>query len=238
MPQTLSCAVHQPNLFPRLSTLGKLFCADVWVVLDDVQFNGRDYQHRARLAAAADPEDQRWLTVPVHRPRGRATRIRELRPADPAAAHRTMSRLVRQYYGRCAHWPETAGIVDEVLAALALHERLAVVAEVSVRAMLDRMGWRGAVVRSSELTAREGRSERLADLTAAAGAGIYLCGPGGAKYLSERPFAERGLRVRYPSPPPLTRDRGMRTASALWAFATRGPAGVRDCLVPDRVPAQ
>jgi hypothetical protein len=42
----LLCAIHQPNFFPRLSTLAKLFTADIWVVLDDVQFARRDYQHR------------------------------------------------------------------------------------------------------------------------------------------------------------------------------------------------
>ncbi|WP_324603507.1 WbqC family protein [Streptomyces sp. SPB074] len=45
------CAIHQPNLFPRLPTLAKLFTADYWIVLDDVQFTRRDYQHRVRLAA-------------------------------------------------------------------------------------------------------------------------------------------------------------------------------------------
>ncbi|MDQ0381919.1 hypothetical protein FB470_005913 [Amycolatopsis thermophila] len=215
-----------------------MFRADVWVVLDDVQFNARDYQHRARLAAPGDPESQRWLTLPVHRPRGRDSRIDELTLADPHGTHRTVSRLVRQYYGRCTHWGGTAGIVDEVLTALALNERLAVVAEVSVRAMLVRLGWRGAVVRSSDLPSRDGRSERLADLTAAVGAGTYLCGRGGAKYLSEHPFLERGLRVRYPPPPPLSHERGLRTASALWAFAERGAEGVRDALAVECVPAR
>lgn len=32
------CAIHQPNLFPRLTTPAKLFAADYWIVLDDVQF--------------------------------------------------------------------------------------------------------------------------------------------------------------------------------------------------------
>ena len=34
----LLCAIHQPNFFPRLSTLAKLYTADIWIVLDDVQF--------------------------------------------------------------------------------------------------------------------------------------------------------------------------------------------------------
>ncbi|WP_436849202.1 WbqC family protein [Streptomyces atriruber] len=48
------CAIHQPNLWPRLTTLAKLFAADHWIVLDDVQFARRDYQHRARIAASTD----------------------------------------------------------------------------------------------------------------------------------------------------------------------------------------
>lgn len=60
------CAIHQPNLFPRLTTLAKLFAADYWIVLDDVQFTRRDYQHRARLAALGDPLQQQWLSIPTH----------------------------------------------------------------------------------------------------------------------------------------------------------------------------
>lgn len=45
----------QPNLFPRLTTLAKLFAADTWIILDDVQFTRRDYQHRTRLAALDAP---------------------------------------------------------------------------------------------------------------------------------------------------------------------------------------
>ncbi|WP_326704603.1 hypothetical protein [Streptomyces cyaneofuscatus] len=38
------CAIHQLNPFPRLTTLAKLFAADYWIVLDDVQFTRSDYQ--------------------------------------------------------------------------------------------------------------------------------------------------------------------------------------------------
>ncbi|MFE7111305.1 WbqC family protein [Streptomyces sp. NPDC057575] len=41
----LVCAIHQPNLLPRLSTVAKILAADVWIVLDDVQFARRDFQH-------------------------------------------------------------------------------------------------------------------------------------------------------------------------------------------------
>lgn len=82
MPERTICAIHQPNFFPRLSTLAKLYAADVWVVLDDVQYNGRDYQNRCRLALLDNPAKWQWLSLPVHRPHGRASRIDEVYIAE------------------------------------------------------------------------------------------------------------------------------------------------------------
>jgi len=106
----LLCAIHQPNFFPRLSTLAKLFTADIWVILDDVQFTRRDYQHRCLVAGPDTVE--RWLTD---------------------------------------------------------------VSETSTKALLRALDWPGLIYRSSDLPARTGRSERLADLTLAVGASTYLC---------------------------------------------------------------
>ncbi|MFF4551339.1 WbqC family protein [Streptomyces sp. NPDC001406] len=104
------CAIHQPNLFPRLSTLAKPYAADRWIVLDDVQFARRDYQHRTRLASLEDPGRQQWLTLPTHLPHGRATLISQARLVDPRRSRRTVELLVRQYYRRSRHW----GAVREV----------------------------------------------------------------------------------------------------------------------------
>lgn len=201
MDNRITCAIHQPNLFPRLSTLAKLYAADVWVVLDDVQFNHRDYQHRTRLASLDDERHQQWLSLPAHKPFGRSTRINEVLLLEPDKSARRVIQLVQQYYCRAPHWDQVFGIAQEVAAAIAVSTRLADVTEVSTRVLLERLGWRGHVVRSSELAARPERSARLADLTLVVGADVYLCGTGGAKYLDESPFTEHGLQVRYVSPP-------------------------------------
>jgi hypothetical protein len=76
-------------LFPRLSTLAKLFAADYWIVLDDVQFTRRDYQHRARLADLNDPGQRRWLSISTHLPHcagPAACAISTLLPFSPPAS--------------------------------------------------------------------------------------------------------------------------------------------------------
>ncbi len=221
------CAIHQPNLFPRLTTLAKLFAADTWIVLDDVQFTRRDYQHRTRLAALSHPGRVQWLSIPTHLPQGRQTVIRDALIADHGLARRRTTAMLRQYYGASPHWPVLAQALEPVAAAFS-SSRTAAVAETSTRILLDLLGWKGQILRSSELRARPGRSQRLADLTAAAGASSYLCGTGGMKYLDEAPFAAQAITVVPFRPPTTNIWSSGRQISALWALATLGPAALAD----------
>lgn len=154
------CAIHQPNLFPRLSTLAKLLAADRWIVLDDVQFARRDYQHRARLAALDDPSRQQWLTLPTHLPNGRPTVINQALLVEPRRSRRTVSLLVRQYYGRSRYWPVVREVLDVVLDRFENTDRVADLARTSTVALLTALGWSGEVLESSAIpTARAGPSD-------------------------------------------------------------------------------
>ncbi|MCX4828315.1 WbqC family protein [Streptomyces sp. NBC_01016] len=219
------CAIHQPNFLPRLTTLAKLFAADHWIVLDDVQFARRDYQHRARLAALDNPGREQWLTVPTHLPQGRPTLIRNALINDPDWARRRIAGILRQRYGTSPHWPVLAAVMAPVLDAFDTG-RTATVAEVSTRVLLDLMGWKGRILTSSRLSARSGRSERLADLAVTTGARSYLCGTGGMAYLDEAPFAAQDITVTLFRPPATGIWPSGRRLSVLWALATFGPQAV------------
>jgi hypothetical protein len=169
----LLCAIHQPNFFPRLSTLAKLFTADIWIILDDVQFARRDFQHRCHLAPVGDDRlPERWLTVPVHLPSGRSTLIRDVQIAEPLPTLRRVTSLLHQYYRRSPYRAATCGLLSQVADAFTRTGKLTEVSEDSTRALLTAVNWRGAIYRSSDLPARPGRSERLADLTRAVGAAV------------------------------------------------------------------
>lgn len=216
------CAIHQPNLFPRLTTLAKLFAADYWIVLDDVQFTRRDYQHRARLGALDEANRSQWLTIHTRLPHGRPTLIRDALIVDPDRARRKTAGMLRQHYGASPHWPTLARLLDPVLGAFDTG-RTAAVAATSTRLLLYLLGWRGKILTSSDLPSRPGRSQRLADLCVVTGARAYVCGTGGMSYLDPAPFAAGGIAVT-PFQPPTTNiwSSGQRL-SALWALATLGP---------------
>jgi hypothetical protein len=209
----LICAIHQPNFFPRLSTLAKLFTADIWIILDDVQFVRRDYQHRCQVVG---PEAiERWLTIPVHLPAGRATLIRDVLIADSGQASKRVGDIIRRDYGHSPYWPAVLDILAQVQEVLTCSDHLAEVSEVSTLALLRALRWTGLTYRSSELPSRTGRSERLVDLTLAVGADTYLCGTGGAHYLDHQPFAANHVAIELSSLPS-TGDRSRR-----WPISVR-----------------
>lgn len=55
-------AIHQPHYVPWLGYLDRMARADVFIVLDHVQFERRNYQNRAMIRLEGEG---RWLTVPV-----------------------------------------------------------------------------------------------------------------------------------------------------------------------------
>ena len=232
-PSVTAVAIHQPNLFPRLSTLAKLYAADVRIVLDDVQFTRRDYQHRARLGEIVDPTRTQWLSLAAHRPVGRSTAIGDVLIAEPGKSRRRLELLVEQYYRHSPHWPAVARVVDTTLAAFDATGRIGAVADASTSALLRELHWAGQTAMSSDLPSGNGRSERLGDLASLVGATTYLCGTGGMRYLEPEYFSGRNIGIipfRTPAESTGTIWATARTISSLWALATVGPQRLASLL--------
>jgi hypothetical protein len=231
----MRCAIHQPNFFPRLSTLTKLYVADCVVILDDVQFARRDYQHRCRLAPLNNPADWHWLSLSTHLPEGRATRINQARLVDTGRCRRKVEGTLLHGYGQSPYWPQVSDPLHDVLDLLDKTDLLADITITSTECLLDLLDWQGRIVKSSDMTASSERSERLADLTQAVGASEYLCGTGGMRYIEHAPFTARGLQV-VPFCVPSSGDVwGAATRlSGLWALMNVGPERLRGELARAR----
>ncbi|MGP4103407.1 WbqC family protein [Nonomuraea sp. KM90] len=230
LPYGEMCAIHQPNLFPRLATLAKLYVADYWIVLDDVQFARRDYQHRTRLAPPEAPEQTKWLSIATHLPHGRATSIRGARLADPARCPRRVAQLLADHYRHSTHWPAFKRRLKPLLDEFEKTDRLADVTELSTRLLLEEVGWEGQILHSSDLLARGERSQRLADLAWLTGATTYLCGTGGMRYLDPAAFRVHSIEV-LPFQTPLSGIwTSARELSAVHALMLSGPHALRRAI--------
>ncbi|MEU6485677.1 WbqC family protein [Streptomyces sp. NPDC046887] len=143
---------------------------------------------------------------------------------ETGANSKRMTRLLQQYYGKSPFWSSLDTVIGSLLDVLGTPDRTALAAEASTQLLLDLLGWRGSVIRSSARLVRNGRSERLADLAKVAGADSYLCGTGGARYLRSEPFDAHGINVTlFRTPTTEGAWAGAREISALWALAMYGP---------------
>lgn len=180
--------IHQPEYMPWLGLLDKARRADVFVILDDVQFNRASLQHRCKIASPKAPFS--WLTIPfVHRfpqdikdvqvagqawPERHLAMLREGYPNAPAAE--AVLAQLREFYG------VQYGTVSEA-------------ARASMKLLFRAFGVETCTVPSSSLAAEGAKGDRVLDLCRRAGATRYLSGKSGAEYLDRAAFEAAGIEI-------------------------------------------
>ncbi|ULA63394.1 MAG: hypothetical protein LZF86_110089 [Nitrospira sp.] len=180
--------IHQPQFLPWLGYLDKIDRADVFVVLDTVQFKKNEWQNRNRIRTA---EGWQWLTVPVLHRFGQLVQEVAINPA--AAWREPHLRALEMHYARAPfrdrYLPELREIYAQPWSKLS-DLNLAV-----IRWLLQAYGIATPLRCASELTAREEPTDRLIDLCRAVGATQYLAGPGAEGYMDQPRFEASGVEL-------------------------------------------
>ncbi|HEY0377633.1 MAG TPA: WbqC family protein [Pyrinomonadaceae bacterium] len=180
-------AIHQPEHLPWLGFFEKMLRADLFVLLDDVQYATGDFQNRNRVKGAGGAQ---WLTVPVvHKfPQQiyevlvagndwQAKHWKTLRSCYARAAHfETFAPLFEDFYGR--PW---AGLAELNVAAI----------ELVARALGVERKW----VMASELKVKGQKSERVLNICQMLGGSAYYSGRAGSAYLDRESFRRAGIEI-------------------------------------------
>jgi hypothetical protein len=186
-------AAHQPHYLPWLGYLDKMAKADLFVVMDDLEFVSRNFHNRQRVKLANGPA---WLTVPVVGNMGHRINDKQIYSAVPPKQcwqHQHWRTLVT-HYGRARFFANYADELRDVytrawtsLLDLDLH-MLAL-----ARRWLDIST---PMIRSSQLPLSGTRTDRLIDLCRKVGARSYLSGAGGSNhYLDAEKIGRAGIGV-------------------------------------------
>jgi hypothetical protein len=184
-------AIHQPNFLPWLGWWDKLARADVFILLDDVQFpkKGGTYMNRVQLLVDGDAA---WLTVPVVRSYSGLREVREMRTDSSRPWRERILATISAAYGRAPHFEPTMDVLEPLISAPGdgLHEYN----ERALRAIAAHLGLAaGRFVRSSELSSEGSATDRLLSLVRSVGGGAYLAGGGAGGYQDDALFAAAGL---------------------------------------------
>jgi hypothetical protein len=196
-------AIHQPNYFPWLGYFYKIWAADAFVFLDNVQFTKNGYINRSQIQ---NGEKNRWLTVPVSVHLGDP--ISRVMPANDSWRRNHIDLLCNSYR-EATHFGTMMPFVEEVLLS-APTESLAEINRHTILRITDLLEIDRYSVRSSEVDVDfTGPTDRLIKLTQSISAeAVYLSGKGGANYQDEELYQAAGIGFEYASFSHPTYDQG------------------------------
>jgi hypothetical protein len=237
-------AAHQPHYLPWLGYLDKLAKADLFIVMDDLQFEAQNFQNRQRVKL---PDGPAWLTVPLaHGAQTDRICDKEIEPSSSPKQcwrHRHFATLETNYR-RAPYWSQYADQLREVYSRP--WTRLVDLDFEMLALAREWLGIRTPVMRASQLRLQGAKTDRLIDLCKKTGARAYLTGAGGSQsYLDVEKMGRAGIGVIWQSfEHPVYPQRYVRGFDSHLGFLDLvlncGPAS-RDVLFatshPSRIPA-
>jgi hypothetical protein len=187
-------AIHQPHFLPWLGYLHRMASVDLFVLLDHVQFERRNYQNRTLIRINGEA---RWLTVPV------VQRSQKERVVDKEVDNRldgakgwahTNSATLRHAYGRAPHFADYAPALEALFAQR--RDRLIDINQAGLDLLREAFGIVTPLARSSDLAVEGARGDLILDICRAVGARTLLAGMGGSRrYLDSAAFARCGIEI-------------------------------------------
>jgi hypothetical protein len=188
-------SVHQPHFLPWLGYLERMKQADLFIVLDHVQFERQNYQNRTRILLDGQAH---WLTVPVvHNSQQERIIDKEINnPEKPEIRHwgEKNYQKIYQAYRKAPFFNAHAPHLKKILAAR--WERLVDLNQELLEYLREQLGITTPLVNSSELMVDGRQSELILNLCRAVAADTLLIGMGGSRrYLDYAAFAKAGIKI-------------------------------------------
>lgn len=187
-------AIHQPHYLPWLGYLQRMAQADLFVVLDHVQFERGNYQNRTRVRVNGGPQ---WLTVPLVYGSQRDRILDKIidRSVEWPRAH---FETLRRAYTGAGYFGSYAAQFRRIYEAG--WERLVDLNDALLAVLRDAFGIATPLVRSSQLNVGGARSELVLNICKTVGARALLVGLGGSRrYLDRAAFAAAGIGLELQS---------------------------------------
>jgi hypothetical protein len=197
--------IHQPDFAPYIGFFQRLLISQDFILLDDVQFIRRGWQHRDRIKGR---HGLAWLTLSL-RKGNYYQRVNEVELSEGAKWIDDNLNLLRECYGKATCFAEIFPRVEAIY-----HAGHRYMIDFNC-AMLDlALGYFDIAIpisRASEYGINATSNTRLLALVQAKNGDVYLTGTGSRDYLDEEMFRSAGVRViwqdfRHPVYPQLHGD--------------------------------
>lgn len=183
-------AIHQPQYLPWIGYFDKLDRADVFVLLDNVQYKKNEWQNRNRIRTS---QGWQWVTVPVLYKY--PEKISDVKINNTVEWRRKHLNALICNYSKAPFFKEYRCFFEETFSCE--WEHLVDINVHIIRYLNKALGINKEIVLASRLVLREEPTERLVDICKYVKADTYLSGKDGAKYMNLDTFSRTNIQVAF-----------------------------------------
>lgn len=186
----MKVAIHQPQYFPWLPYFSKINKSDVFVFLDNVQYQKNGLQNRNQLK---NSNGKFWLTVPISS--NHNTKIKDVSIIDNNWSKKHI-KSIETNYSRAKNFSFFTNSIKPVLQGHSLN--LSDLNSKIIKTICsDFFNINKSFYFQSELSVCGKGSDLILDICKKIGAKEYISGPGAVEYLNEQSFLENNISVNY-----------------------------------------
>ena len=168
----MKIAIHQPEHFPYMGFFQKMKGADLFVILDDVQYTKNNFQNRNKFLNKNGVEE--WFTVELE-PNSSKKLINDIKVSNNYKWKKTIITKLQNNFK-----------ID--FTKIYSYDMLLDINVASIEYCRQKLKISTPMVFSSELNITTKSSQRLSDICKSLNATEYISGKGGKKYLDESKF--------------------------------------------------
>lgn len=185
-----SVSIHQPNYIPWLGYFYKIYQADHFVFLDDVQFSNEGMHNYHYIKT---PQGSFRLKIPVLWNFG--MKVGEVKTKDDMGWKEKHLKTLLTNYKRAKYFD----VIYEDFAALLKmeYQNLAAMNEAIIVSICQKLGINKQFIRSSSLNLESSNEERIIDICKSLGCKTYYSGTGAKNYQNEENFNKNGILLEY-----------------------------------------
>ncbi len=188
------CAIHQPNFFPWLGFFNKIYRADVFVIMDDVDYPKSRTSWQKRVAIRANNE-KKWINCPLVKEHGRQ-KIKDVMINDSICDWRDeIKKVLWSNYNRSKYYSSVIDMVEDLI-----DYRTNSISEYNTHTILrlcEILELKRTIVKQSDFYTEKHSTDLLVEITQKMKCDSYLCGGGAGGYQEDDLFEKNGIGLIY-----------------------------------------
>lgn len=185
-------ASHQPDFFPYMGYFYKVFCSDVFVLSDNVQYSKKGRHNYNEILTANGPLR---FTLPIHY---RVANLNEIKIAADSYTIEKMLKTLRQSYSKAKYFDEVYPTIEVLLRNAVTAKNLAEFNSMCIQRIATKFGMNDKFfIHSSLLQLNERKDARIIEMCKRLKADVYISGSGAKEYHIEEDYRKNGIDLVY-----------------------------------------